>query len=501
MNEIQGLRIILKASKKNSFTGYSLYDPKFPQQRNFRQDPSKLKALFCKRRSAKSYTIALHGVADAIDYPGCNILLVGLTRESAKGIFWKDILHIINRKFELGFTPNKAELTMTLPNGSLIAITGIDADEEEMNKVLGRKYRFVGIDEGSMYSVDMRNFIYGVLKPAMVNTEEGMGERGTIAFAGTASNRPRGLFFDITTGKEPGWSVHKWGAEDNPYVAQSWAEELEDIKKNRPLYMETPQFRQWYLNEWVIDETKLVYKFNYDRNLFKELPYKGSKGWTYNLGVDTGWEDENAFVLAGYHENDPNLYIISSFKKNHMNFYEVEQKIRQYMADPQYPIQSVIIDGANKQGVETMNMRSDINFIYADKLGKADHIEICNGDLIQGKIKIQEENNKELIDEMLTLVWKTEGERVKLPRTENPSCPNHLCDAFLYGWFNGWHFLSRPAKPNLMPGTSEYIREQENLHKQAIMEKIQRERAQADGGPVVWSKDQFGRDPWHQWND
>ena len=225
-------------------------------------------------------------------------------------------------------------------------------------------------------------------------------------------------------------------------------------------------------------------------------------GFHFVLGVDVGWEDDNAFILSGYHDNDPNLYVIKTFKKNHMNFYQVEMKIREFMASPEFPIQSVIIDGANKQGVESMNMRGDIPFVYADKTAKSDHIEILNGDLVQGKVKIHT-SCTDLVDEMLDLVWRTEGDKVKLPRTENPNCPNHLCDAVLYSWRNGYHFLATPAKIAPMLGTPAYIKEQEDLHKQALCEKIQREQALKDGNVngTGWVKDRFGRDPWHRWDD
>lgn len=477
-----------------------LFDSIFPNQEKFYRDPARLKCLFCTRRASKSYTLGLCAVTEALTHPNSNLLLIGLTRASAKGIFWKDILKTINKKFKLRARFNITELTVTFPNGSIIYVAGIDADEELMNTWLGRKYRWVGIDEGSLYTINLRHFIYDILKPAMAD------ERGTIALAGTSSNFTQGLFFDITKGKEQGWSVHTWSAHDNPFIAKQWAEELEEIRTLRPLYMETPQYRQWFLNEWVIELDKLVYKFNHDRNLFTELPYPGSKGWTFNLSVDVGWEDDNAFVLSGYHENDSKLYIIKVFKKNHMYFdhadkeLSVRKKILEFMEDPHYPIQQVIIDGANKQGVETMNMRGDIPFYYADKQGKVDHIEMCNGDLIQGNVKIHISCTG-LIDEMMALVWKTIADKIILPKREHPSLPNHACDAFLYGWFNGWHFLSKPAKIALKPGTPEYIKEQEDLHKQSIHERIQREQALKDpnANQMNWVKDKNGQDPWHNW--
>lgn len=468
----------------------------FIEQRKFIDDPAKLKALFCTRRAAKSYTAGLYMVETALKYPRSNSLFVGLTRQSAFDIIDKDILQVINRKHELGIDLNKALFNYTFPNGSVIRVTGVDVSEDEMNKLLGKKYKLTCIDEGSMYTVNTRHLIYDILGPAMAD------EEGTTCFLGTASNFTKGLFFDITNNKEPGWSIHRWSAHQNPHI--NWQKQLDQILENRPLYMETPQFRQWYLNEWVIETDKLVYKFNPDRNMFREWPYPASsKGWTFNLGVDTGWEDDNGFVLQGYHAGDPTLYVFKSFKKNHMYFDHPEKEksvrktIKEFMNER--PIWRVVIDGANKQGVETMNIMQDIPFEYADKLGKVDHIEICNGELLEGKIKIHE-SCTDLIDEMMGLVWRTSGDKIVYPKKEHPSLPNHLCDAFLYGWYYGFHFLETPAKKAAIPGTPEYIKEQEDLHKQAIMERMQRENAQNNANGMPWVPSQNGINPWNQWD-
>lgn len=472
---------------------FSLEELAFPEQLKFIRDPRRLKALFCTRRAAKSYTAGLYMIDTCLKNPGTNCLFVGLTRQSAHDIVVKDILKVINRENKLGAQITSHPVTqMTFPNESVIRVTGIDADEDEMNKLLGKKYKLVCIDESSLYTINLRHFVYDILGPAMAD------QQGTICLFGTSSNFVQSFFYDVSTKKEPGWSIHQWTAYQNPHI--DWKAQIEDIKLHRPLYMETPQFRQWYLNEWVIETDKLVYKFNPDRNLYEDLPHPNSKGWTYNLGVDTGWEDDNAFVLAGYHENDPTLYIIKTFKKNHMTFDQVEIKIKEFLVDPNYPISSVIIDGANKQGVETMRLRSDIHFEYADKLGKVDHIEIMNGDLIQGRVRIHV-SCTDLIDEMMGLVWKTSGDKITYPKKEHPALPNHLCDAALYNWFNGYHFLSRPAKVAAIPGSPEYIKEQEDLHKEAIRERILRDQAIKDGAPNQGNfvKDRFGRDPWNNW--
>ncbi len=474
-----------QANRRPDILGHS---DNFQQQRDFIEHEALLKALFCTRRSAKSYTGGLYLYEEALQHPGCNVLFIGLTRASAKAIIWKDVLRQIDRKHNIGGKANQTELSITLPNESVIYVAGVDATEEEMIKLLGRKYRLVIIDEASMYTVNLRNLVYGVLGPAMTDPSAA-GERGTICLMGTASDFPRGLFYDVTTGAEPGWKLFEWTAHDNPHVAKQWQEALDDIRLNRPLYMETPQFKQWYLNQWVVDEEKLVYRFNPERNLTKAMP-KGlhNDGWAVVLGVDLGWEDDNAFVLTAYHVNDPNLYVIKTSAQKKLTFDQVAEKIQEYMRAGEWAPNKVVIDGANKQGVESMRQRSNIPFDYADKQDKATFIELCNADLVQGKVKMLEDDiNRPLWQEMAALVWVTDGDRIKLPKKEHPALPNHRTDAFLYAWRNGFHYHSAPKEKKLITGSKEWYEQQA----QNIWEK-ERERLLAEQQQGEWPSEADG---------
>jgi hypothetical protein len=388
-------------------------------------------------------------VKECLENPGVNCLFVGLTRLSAKGILWKDILKVINQKNKLKADFNSTELTMTFPNGSIIWLTGVDADEDEMDKLLGKKYRLVCLDESSFYTINLHRLVYGILKPAVADPNH-RGERGTICMMGTSSNFTKGLFYDITTGVEPGWSLHTWSAHDNPYVSKQWQEELDEIDHLRPLFKETPLYKQWYLNQWVIDTEKLVYKFNQDKNIFDKRPSLRPDGWSYVLGVDLGYEDDSAFVLCAFHENDPILYIISTYNKKHMDITDVANKIKEYMAS--HMIGKIIVDGSDKQSVEEMRRRHGVPLEAAEKPGKADFIELLNAELIQAKILI---NNKctNLINELLGLIWKSTGDVIDIPRKEHPSLPNHLCDAFLYAWRYCYSYMSEPIVKKPVIGT------------------------------------------------
>jgi phage terminase large subunit len=454
MYEEYAERILQKKSIPN------ILENAFSHQINFIKDPSKQKVLFCTRRSAKSFTAGLYLVYEALHNPGVNCLFIGLTRASAKAIIWKDILNIIDTKYQLKTSSNQTDLTMTFPNRSVIAVTGVDADEKEMHKLLGRKYRLVCIDEASMYTIDLTNLVYGILGPAMVDPNAD-GQSGTICLMGTASDFPRGLFYDVTIGKEKGWKLFEWTAHDNPYVSKQWSQALDKIRIERPEYMETPQYKQWYLNRWVIDEEKLVYRFSMQKNLIKAIPILPHAYWTFVLGVDTGWEDDTAFVLTAYHVNDPYLYVLRVFKQKKMTFDDVIIKIGEFTKDSTWAPHKIVIDGANKQGVESMRQRSSIPFEYADKQDKVTFIELCNSDLIQGKIKILDiAENRPLWEEMSALVWESDGEKIKYPKKEHKALPNHATDAFLYSWRCGYHYASQSAPKKIAKYSKDWYQDQ-----------------------------------------
>ena len=56
----------------------------------------------CTRRAAKSYSDGLVLAKAALERPDVSCLYIGLTRESAKRIMWKDVLKAINRRHKLG---------------------------------------------------------------------------------------------------------------------------------------------------------------------------------------------------------------------------------------------------------------------------------------------------------------------------------------------------------------------------------------------------------------
>lgn len=445
----------------------SFRDEKFPAQLAYLEDVCPLICVLCTRRAGKSFGAALRLLRACTKHAGASCLFIALTRDSAKKILWKDCLKVINRRWKLGIKFNETELSATLPNGSVIYLLGVDTNEDEKEKLLGQKYAEVVIDEGASYSIDLNQLVYGVLKPAVADY------RGTISIVGTPGNLKSGLFFELTKGQDPGeagrwtsagWSGHRWSALDNPYMREKWLAEIADLIRDNPRIEETPLFQQHYRGRWVIDDSKLVYRYLPERNDYDgTLPLRSEAGvalnpggWHYVLAMDLGFTDATSFTVCAYHDELRTLFFVCSYKKA-----EIDITAKAEQADglkAKYPIEQVVIDGANKDAVEELNNRHQLGAEPADKTGKADFIDIMNAEFIQGRVKLSPAC-EELKEELNNLIWD-ERQLLKSKRVEHPGCQNHCTDGALYGWRFCWQYLSVEQKPKPQRNTAAYFAEQ-----------------------------------------
>lgn len=173
--------------------------------------------------------------------------------------------------------------------------------------------------------------------------------------------------------------------------------------------------------------------------------------WSYVLGVDLGYDpDPSAFVVCAYREHDKALYILEATKQTGLDVTAVAERIKEL--EKRYDFDRIVIDNANKQAVEEMKRRHGLALHAADKTGKADFIELMNGDFISGYIKLLPDA-KPLADEYAELIWDDKSEQ----RKEHANCDNHCTDAALYAWRHCYPYLAEARKkPEPKHGTVEW---------------------------------------------
>lgn len=418
-------------------------------QRAFWADKSKTKAAICSRRAGKTSMAARHLLQEALDHDDCLCAYIALTRNTAKRLLWKE-LKALDRKYKLKIRFNETELVAEFPNGSQIILTGAK-NVDDIEKLRGHAFRLVYIDECASFKPHIEELVEEVLEPTMMDSD------GTMCMIGTPGSKCLGMFFDVTTGKRSGWSVHKWTFKENPYIphASKWlARRMKQHgwDEQHPVYL-----REW-CGKWVRDTESLCYAFNSQKNTYEKLP--SGYHWEYILGVDLGHDDSTAFVVGAFSRDLPDFYILDNWEEGELDVADVAERIQALRV--KYKFFRIVVDtgGLGKMIVETFKRRWRIPMKPAEKKDKKGFIETMNADFHAARVRVQED--APVIEEWTTLPWDDSREG------EDPNFDNNIADAALYAYRESRHYAHVPTEPAPPKGSRDYY------------EKVAQELEQAD---------------------
>jgi hypothetical protein len=405
-----------KARKHYDFTDYN-----FKRQAQILALNDQYQSWLFTRRFGKSTTFAKKACTVAANRANAKVLYLALTLDSAKGILWDAVeKELIEKKVK--FKGYEREGRFELDNGSQIRFFGVDSNYKEMKKILGQAYDLVGIDESGSMTIDVENLIMQMIDPALIDRQ------GSLVMLGTAENIPATFFQRVTEGKHRDlpWNIQKGSTEESPYTGPAFKAKKKQLVDNNPLVVNASWYKAHYLNLWAADDELIIIHFNDQINIEKALPKYDD--WIFGLGVDLGFNDDSSFSLNAVSRHSPYLYTIKAFKSPGMDLTDVSTMIKKVYED--YPFTWLVIDGANKQGVEEMRNRHKlpVNPVAAEKQDKATFLRLMDDDYKQGKIKHINGECKRLQEEQASLVW------IKGSSEEDPRCQNHLNDAQLYIW-------------------------------------------------------------------
>lgn len=488
-----------------------------PVQRAFALDPGPRVAGLCPRRAGKSYAGCGTALALGEAKPGSVVLLISLNLKMTKRNYWlgsSSGLHMFNRKYGLGLEFNTTDLRWEHENGSIGYLLGCDTDES-LENMRGMEADLYLIDECKSFAPQvLHTLIDDVIAPQRISRD------GRIAMIGTPGSVLSGPFYEATNpqaldekgrpycvvagqtdpfgrSKRVLWSLHKWTMQDNEKMPDQWAGALE-TKEMRGWADDHPSWRREYLGEWVQSSDGLVFGYSdakqADRNAVTWVPAPGTtdnpaglpmdKGpWRFVWGLDLGFNDPTALVVAAYSTTHRLLRQVVSHKAPHMLLDDIEQLLSDTAKTYGMP-DRIFADtgGLGKLLIETLRARG-WNIEPAKKADKNDAIELVNADFRAGRIQIIE--GSDLEHQLQTVAWDTEsGSRDELAKTgrlrEDKRIPNDVTDAFLY-LHRGCHHLFSVSAVSSGPivGSIEWW----NAKEKESIEKAKREvRAQAIDG-------------------
>lgn len=409
----------------------------FPEQIAFIQDKSRLKAARCTRRAGKSYGVGLQLFKDAWENPGCNVLYMALSADSAKRIMWKDIFQVINRTLKIGAEFKETTQTIHFPNGSVLYTLGADAKPDEMNKVLGAKYKFVVVDEASKYHIDVKRLVYDVLKSTTIDS------LGQIAMIGTTDNFVKSFFAEVTLGKELGWSLHRWAAKDNPHVKTQVLQEMAELLAANPNVANEPWYRQNYLAEWDVDTRLLVYKHK-PENIIRNLPPLKDPVFTLVATVSAA-KNICGYALLAYGKDSRDAFIVEARRGHSADPFTIVEEISNF--DRDYPLSEILTVDPSDRLADELRKRMSISIQNINEKDKLPWIQLFNADLEKNNIKVLDQN-ADILDEWRTII-RDESRTGQF--REHPLCLTQVATAALYAWTRCYNYMYEEAHESSDP--------------------------------------------------
>lgn len=453
----------------------------FAQQVNVMKSVSRMIAILTSRRAGKTNTVIRKMVLDALDHPNAKYAYIGLSRNTAENIVWKE-LEFINEQHDLGLDLQGYRLRAIFPNGATLTLYGADM-AGWLKKFKGSKYRQVCIDEAGEFDIDLSDLVWRVLKPCLTD------QLGVMYLIGTPGIIPSGYWWQVTRpdieNRAKGWDFFNWHTRDNPFIADQYEIDLADLKNvyGEELY-QLPWFIREWMGQWAFDTDANVYKYRSERNDVDS--FTTQRGDRYICAVDPGYKDAAGFLVGVYNpDRTDKLTFIDCYKEAGMSFDGMADKVREF-AD-KYPGLRVIGDPDSAHFLAELRNRHGINVEDAIKAKKQDAIGIFNNDLISGRTKLLMPACRPYAEEMFDLkkYFKPDDERkedgIQLGDwKEHPRQANDLCDCALYIHRSITNYTYKEPEPPIDYGTPEYFKQK--------AEKLREQARKRVGGERPWWK-------------
>lgn len=427
----------------------------FDKQIDFIRDPARFKTAVCSRRAGKTISCAADLMDTALRQKG-DVAYITLSRITAKRIIWRELLKI-NKEYGINGHPDNADLSLHLPNGNIIYVSGAK-DAGEAEKFRGLSFSKVYIDECQSFRAYIKEMVEDIIEPALTDYY------GSLVLIGTPGPIPAGYFYEAS--QNSAWSNHRWTMQQNPHIAlKSGKNPLDIIKElaeRRGLTLQDASIQREYFGEWVKDLDSLVYKFDPIRNVSLALP----ENLTYIFGIDIGYRDSDAIAVLGYSHVTGEVYIVQEVVTSKQDITSLVEQI-QVLKEKYKPVRMVMDAGAlGKKIQEEIRIRHQIPVEAADKNRKFEYIAMLNDDLRTSKLKALP--GSRFAEDSMLVQWDYED-----PFKPKISDVYHtdIGDAVLYAWREAKHYFKQVPFVTYSKNSNEYMKQQEEREAEALEAK------------------------------
>lgn len=473
-------RLLLKDAEKRASTSAKDKFARFaetilaqllPMQRELAQNDHRRLALLTPGRVGKTFTVRARLFRSALLKPGSLNLYIGLTKMKARQEIWEGPSGIgaLCEKLALKEPDvyfNRQEMLFRIPAlGSTIMCGG--ADDRKTIEVYrgGPGYDEVWIDEAKSHDARLLDVLIDDILTPRVNARNGV-----LGICGTPGEKLGGQFYEITRtgttlstpyGEEQAmdslrWSLHRWNLAMNTSPVPGTTQTIWDLalkyKADKEWTDRNPTWMREYLGLWAANDTDYCYRFRpfaddgaefntwtpakptHDNPFGLPRVAKVQGGevpieWKFAIGLDLGASDPCALEVFAFADQTKRIYHVHEFYRQTRSIdvvaAELDKAVKLVQRYADYPV-AIVGDVAHLGGMvlDEILLKVGHKVEVAHKADKFGHMELVNGDLVDGRMRVL--RNSELAKQMGELQWDETG------RKENKAQRNDCCDSALY---------------------------------------------------------------------
>ena len=292
------------------------------------EDNSRFRVLVAGRRFGKTTLAVTELVISALSKNEGKFWYVAPSYRQAKMIAWRLLKNLIPQEIARGCKFNESELSVMLPNGSLIELKGTDNEES----LLGVGLDGMVVDEfASIY--DNWRVWYEILRPMLTD------KKGWVLFIGTPKGKDS--FFELFLKgqrEEDGYKSWQFKTVDNPFIDPK---EVEEAKRDSP----ERYFKQEYEASFQ-DFVGLIYP-EYSEKLHVIEPYTIPSSLARVGAIDPAMSGFTGVLKVAIDNED--LIVYQEYRKQDVRVSEVVPEIQEdgvyWLIDPASSAKSVQKDG------------------------------------------------------------------------------------------------------------------------------------------------------------
>lgn len=328
------------------FIQYKLFKQFFKEQREVLYEINHAKRIVCccSRRAGKT-DLASGAIDVASMIPNTRIIYINLTYTNALTQIFENTVER-SEKSGLAITnSSKSAGEIEWSNGSSLRICG-NSNNAEIDKLRGEKRVSLVIIDEFFHQRNMEYAINEVIGPLMLDISN-----STILCLGTPPRIPK-TYGERVWKVEKGWKKFHWTASDNPYIP-NYEEFIEELCKNKGITKDAPFIQREYYG--------VIGAYDTEASVFKDYKtYKADEPLDFipekvALGIDIGFEDNNAIIALAY--NNEKARVIEERKFNRASISEIIKQVNEVYSNSK----KFLIENNNNANISDVSIYCDTN--------------------------------------------------------------------------------------------------------------------------------------------